>query len=55
MGRRRRALVLLFFGLVGCVAISQGTWAQTTGDRISLYFGDWHALAPHKIRGSLEA
>jgi mannose-6-phosphate isomerase-like protein (cupin superfamily) len=55
MGRRRRALDLLFFGLVGSAALSQGTWAQTTGDRISLYFGDWHASAPHMIRGSLEA
>ena len=43
------ALILL----VCCSALSL-TQAQTTGDRISLYFGDWHNSAPHTIRGSLE-
>ncbi len=40
--------------LLGCSALSPLTQAQTTGDRISLYFGDWHTAAPHTIRGSLE-
>src|SRR6202051_2325498 len=40
--------------LLGCSALSPLTQAQTTGDRISLYFGDWHNATPHIIRGSLE-
>ncbi len=44
------ALILL----VCCAAFSPLTPAQTTGDRISLYFGDWHNSTPHTIRGSLE-
>jgi len=40
--------------LVLSVALSGVTPAQTTGDRISLYFGDWHTAAPHTIHGSLE-
>jgi hypothetical protein len=28
--------------------------AQLTGDRIDLYFGDWHGATPRTIRGSLE-
>jgi mannose-6-phosphate isomerase-like protein (cupin superfamily) len=28
--------------------------AQTTGDRIDLYFGDWHGATPRAMRGSLE-
>ena len=43
---------LLF--LLGCSALSPLTQAQTTGDRISLYFGDWHNATPHTVRGSLE-
>jgi mannose-6-phosphate isomerase-like protein (cupin superfamily) len=50
MGTIRRALIFLTF----CATVSRLTHAQTTGDRISLYFGDWHASAPHMIRGSLE-
>ena len=46
----RRALTFLAF----CTAVSGLIQAQTTGDRINLYFGDWHASAPHMIRGSLE-
>jgi Cupin domain len=40
--------------LLCCSAISPLAQAQTTGDRIALYFGDWHNAAPHTIRGSLE-
>jgi hypothetical protein len=46
-----------FYGLIfllGCSTLSPITQAQTTGDRISLYFGDWHNATPHVIRGSLE-
>jgi len=28
--------------------------AQTTGDRIDFYFGDWHSSAPRKTRGSFQ-
>jgi mannose-6-phosphate isomerase-like protein (cupin superfamily) len=28
--------------------------AQTTGDRIDLYFGDWNGVNPHKVYGALE-
>jgi mannose-6-phosphate isomerase-like protein (cupin superfamily) len=28
--------------------------AQITGDRIDLYFGDWHNATPRTVRGSLE-
>jgi mannose-6-phosphate isomerase-like protein (cupin superfamily) len=50
MATTRRALIFLVF----CAALSRLTQAQTTGDRISLYFGDWHTSTPHVIRGSLE-
>jgi hypothetical protein len=39
--------------LVGALVCS-GLNAQTTGDRIGFYFGDWHTATPHTIRGSLE-
>jgi mannose-6-phosphate isomerase-like protein (cupin superfamily) len=45
------AKVLLM--LAGTLAAS-GLHAQTTGDRIGFYFGDWHTATPHTIRGSLE-
>src|SRR5580704_12705806 len=41
------ALALLVVG-VACLQ------AQTTGDRIGFYFGDWHNAVPHTIRGALE-
>jgi len=50
MATTRRALIFLVF----CAALSRLTQAQATGDRISLYFGDWHTSTPHVIRGSLE-
>ncbi|MGC2399852.1 MAG: hypothetical protein WA510_08715, partial [Acidobacteriaceae bacterium] len=46
-----RSWVLLI--LAGCVTGSP-LQAQTTGDRIGLYFGDWHSATPHAIRGGLE-
>ncbi len=42
---------LLAAGL--CIVASQAAWSQTTGDRIGLYFGDWHADAPRTVRGAL--
>jgi mannose-6-phosphate isomerase-like protein (cupin superfamily) len=47
--KRTSGLVLLAV----CAACSQ-VQAQTTGDRIGFYFGDWHTAASHTIRGSLE-
>jgi len=43
--------ILLFLGV--CVACSPLP-AQTTGNRIGFYFGDWHKAEPHTIRGSLQ-
>jgi mannose-6-phosphate isomerase-like protein (cupin superfamily) len=43
--------VLIFLLVCGACSRMQ---AQTTGDRIGLYFGDWHSAASHTIRGSLE-
>ena len=46
----RRVLTLLsWFALLVPV-----TNAQLTGDRIDLYFGDWHGVTPRTTRGSLE-
>lgn len=28
--------------------------AQTIGDRVDIYFGDWHGSAPHTTRGALQ-
>jgi mannose-6-phosphate isomerase-like protein (cupin superfamily) len=42
----------MLLGLCGLLA--PGANAQLTGDRIDLYFGDWHGAAAHTIRGSLE-
>ena len=46
---RRRMLASLI--LVSCVALAS---AQTTGERIDLYFGDWHNSKPRVTHGSLE-
>jgi mannose-6-phosphate isomerase-like protein (cupin superfamily) len=43
--------VLALFGL--CV-LSPFCLAQVTGDRLDLYFGDWHTTSPHKTDGGLE-
>ncbi|MGA9980893.1 MAG: cupin domain-containing protein [Candidatus Sulfotelmatobacter sp.] len=37
-----------------CVALTSGALAQTTGDRIDLYFGDWHTSSPRMTHGALE-
>jgi mannose-6-phosphate isomerase-like protein (cupin superfamily) len=39
--------------------LASGAWAQTTGDRIDihfgdLYFGDWHTSSPRMAHGALE-
>jgi quercetin dioxygenase-like cupin family protein len=44
--------ILVF--LLCCSTLSPLAQAQTTGDRIGLYFGDWHNAAAHTVRGSLE-
>ena len=48
--KTRRFLILL--GL--CALLSSSALAQTTGDRIDLYFGDWHTSPPRITHGSLE-
>ena len=45
----RRLLISLAFILWVGLAL-----AQTTGDRIDLYFGDWHGAAARTTRGALE-
>jgi mannose-6-phosphate isomerase-like protein (cupin superfamily) len=35
-------------------ALASGAFAQTTGDRIDLYFGDWHTASPRMTHGTLE-
>jgi mannose-6-phosphate isomerase-like protein (cupin superfamily) len=37
-----------------CVALTSGAFAQTTGDRIDPYFGDWHTSSPRMTHGALE-
>jgi mannose-6-phosphate isomerase-like protein (cupin superfamily) len=37
-----------------CAVLASGAWAQTTGDRIDLYFGDWHTSSPRMTHGALE-
>jgi mannose-6-phosphate isomerase-like protein (cupin superfamily) len=48
MGRR----ILASFAL--CALLSAPVPAQSAGDRIDLYFGDWHNATPRTIRGALE-
>lgn len=43
-----------FTGLLFLLAAAWCAGAQTTGDAINLYFGDWHNAAPRTIRGALE-
>jgi mannose-6-phosphate isomerase-like protein (cupin superfamily) len=42
--------ILASLAIVLCAGLAV---AQTTGDRIDLYFGDWHASIPHTTQGSL--
>ena len=37
-----------------CALLSSCALTQTTGDRIDLYFGDWHDSKPRTSRGSLQ-
>jgi mannose-6-phosphate isomerase-like protein (cupin superfamily) len=37
-----------------CAVLASGAFAQTTGDRIDLYFGDWHTSSPRMRHGALE-
>jgi mannose-6-phosphate isomerase-like protein (cupin superfamily) len=47
----RRILASLVLAL--CTGLAPQVLAQTTGDRIDLYFGDWHNSASRITRGSL--
>lgn len=40
--------------LVLCAVLSPFTLAQATGDRIDLYFSDWHSAPPRTTMGALE-
>lgn len=44
--------ILASFGL--CALLAPAAVAQLTGDKIDLYFADWHNATPRTIRGSLE-
>jgi mannose-6-phosphate isomerase-like protein (cupin superfamily) len=48
----RRILASLV--LASCAGLSPLALAQTSPDRIDLYFGDWHNSTPRKTHGSLE-
>jgi mannose-6-phosphate isomerase-like protein (cupin superfamily) len=37
-----------------CAVLASGAFAQTAGDRIDLYFGDWHTSSPRMTHGALE-
>ena len=37
-----------------CALLAPVAMAQITGDKIDLYFGDWHNATPRTVRGSLE-
>jgi mannose-6-phosphate isomerase-like protein (cupin superfamily) len=37
-----------------CALLAPAAMAQITGDKIDLYFGDWHDATPRTVRGSLE-
>lgn len=43
---------LVFLGL--CAVLPSIAFAQTTGDRIDLYFGDWHTSPSRIAHGALE-
>jgi mannose-6-phosphate isomerase-like protein (cupin superfamily) len=45
-------ILLLLLGLFA--ALSSSAFAQTTRDRIDLYFGDWHASSSRIVHGALE-
>jgi mannose-6-phosphate isomerase-like protein (cupin superfamily) len=45
-------VLLVFLGL--CAALPSTSFAQTTGDHIDLYFGDWHTSPSRVIRGALD-
>jgi mannose-6-phosphate isomerase-like protein (cupin superfamily) len=49
----RRILASLGLGAF-CALLAPLAVAQITGDRIELYFGDWHNATPRTVRGSLE-
>lgn len=48
----RKLFVLWAFAFLA--AIPQFSAAQSSADRLDLYFSDWHGASPHTVRGSLE-
>lgn len=44
----------IFNFLCLCAVLTAVAFGQTTGDRIDLYFGDWHTSSPRTIHSSLE-
>jgi mannose-6-phosphate isomerase-like protein (cupin superfamily) len=45
---------VVLIGCALCAMFAPLGLPQTIGDRIDLYFGDWHAAKPHVMYGSLE-
>jgi mannose-6-phosphate isomerase-like protein (cupin superfamily)/uncharacterized RmlC-like cupin family protein len=52
MVRKHARTILISLGI--STVLSPLALAQTAGDRIDLYFGDWHGVTPHKVYGALE-
>src|SRR6185437_13172882 len=46
--------LLAFWALVFIVFLSQLSFAQSSADRLDLYFSDWHTASPHTVSGALE-
>jgi mannose-6-phosphate isomerase-like protein (cupin superfamily) len=46
--------IALTLALAWSVGMSSPALAQTTGDRVDLYFADWHTATPRLARGSLQ-
>ncbi|MGA9812923.1 MAG: cupin domain-containing protein, partial [Terriglobales bacterium] len=45
----------MFLAALGlCTLLYSPAFAQTTGKRIDLYFGDWHASPSRRVHGALE-
>jgi len=46
--------LLAFWAFVFLAFIPQFSAAQSSADRLDLYFSDWHNASPHTVRGALE-
>ena len=50
----RKLLALLTSTVAAVILFSSTAAAQSVGDTIDLYFGDWHTSSPRTIRGELQ-